>query len=522
MKRQERLLHFVGIGGIGMSGIAEMFLNQGYQISGSDRAENETTLRLKRLGAVIHLGHHPQNLSFQLAGVSGVGDGEGVGLPQVVVVSSAIGGDNPEVLEAKRLRIPVIPRAEMLGELMRGKIGIAVAGSHGKTTTTSMIAAILLEAHLDPTLVIGGKVDALGGNAKLGKGLYVVAEADESDGSFLHLPATYGVVTNVDNDHLDHFLSLAAIEQAFIEFVGKLPFYGLAAVCGDDPGVKRCLSRFTKPFHTYGFSEECDTSARDLNLAPLSSRFTVVHGGKRLGVVELQVLGKHNVLNALAALVIGQQLNLPWEVLVRGLANFSGVKRRFEICWQDTQTQRVLVDDYAHHPTEIVATLAAARQFWSGRIIAVFQPHRYTRTLFCHDGFLSAFSNCDVLLMTDVYAAGEEPIPGVSGEQLALDIAKVAHQGKRVLYSGDLAATHQLIAQQWQSGDLVLCLGAGSITRLAEQLAQGLRQQQQSQAQQKPNDGGKQSLSLPCALAAAEPGASRSSLRKASGLLAGS
>lgn len=467
--KQDMTLHFVGIGGIGMSGIAEVLLNQGYQITGSDQAESDTTKRLAQLGVRICIGHRAENVR----GAS------------VIVVSSAILNSNPEVQEARSLGIPVIPRAEMLGELMRGKTGIAVAGSHGKTTTTSILSTILTVAGLDPTLVIGGKVDSLGGNAKLGQGQYVVAEADESDGSFLHLPATFGVITNIDNDHLDYFGNLQAVEDAFLNFVGKLPFYGLAAVCGEDSGVKRCLHRFTKPVMTYGFSSESspadwDISAEDVDCQPRSSSFKVFRKdpstGKRelLGTAVLSFPGKHNVLNALAAISIAIQLEVSFGNICKGLSLFKGVKRRFDILWQDTSKKRVIVDDYAHHPTEIAASLETARNFWPGRIVTVFQPHRYSRTLNCRDGFLSAFHHSDAVLVTDVYSAGEEPIPGVDSESLVNDMKKTAKNPEQVVYSGDLAATQALIGKLLQDGDLLLCLGAGSITRLSSEIVRGL------------------------------------------------
>jgi UDP-N-acetylmuramate--alanine ligase len=458
--KEETVLHFVGIGGIGMSGIAEVFLNQGYRITGSDLAESDTTRRLTSLGAKIHLGHGADNVHGS----------------HVVVVSSAIRKTNPELVEAKRLRIPVIPRAEMLGELMRGKTGIAVAGTHGKTTTTSMLATVLTVAGLDPTLVIGGKVDSFGGNAKLGQGKYVVAEADESDGSFLHLPATYGIVTNIDNDHLDHFGNLTAIEDAFLNFVGKLPFYGLAVVCGEDAGVKRCLSRWTKPIFTYGFSEEFNLYATQVTCEGLQSRFKVFfredleQPSRELGTVQLSVPGQHNVLNALASIAIALKLNISFDLITRGLKAFRGVKRRFDIRWQDEIQKRVIVDDYGHHPTEISATLSAARNYWKGRIVSVFQPHRYSRTLHCHDGFLSAFSNSDVVLMMDIYSAGEDAIPGVDAVSLVADLKKVARPQQEIIYSGDLKNTQKLLMELFSDGDLVICLGAGSITRLPELL----------------------------------------------------
>ena len=452
-------MHFVGIGGIGMSGIAEVFLNQGYRVSGSDLADTDTTRRLEGLGAGINRNHAAANVT----GAS------------VVVVSSAIRPDNPELLEARRRRIPVIRRAEMLGELMRGKTGVAVAGTHGKTTTTSMLATVLSSAELDPTMVVGGKVDSLGGNAKLGHGEYVVAEADESDGSFLHLPAMYGIITNIDNDHLDHFGSLLAVEDAFVDFVAKLPFYGFAAVCADDPGVRRCLSRFTKPVVTYGFAPDCNFCAMDVVNDKTCTEFSVQLHGRRLGRIRINVPGRHNVLNALAVVAICNGLGLPFEKISAGLAAYSGVRRRFDIRYKNDITRRAVIDDYGHHPTEIAVTLDAARDYWPGRIIAVFQPHRYSRTLHCHDGFLTAFKNCDLLFVCDVYSAGEEPIEGVTAQNLATDIRAAACScNTNINYSGSLEETLSAVIKIMKDGDLVLCLGAGSITRLPQNLVQAL------------------------------------------------
>jgi len=451
-------LHFIGIGGIGMSGIAEVFLNQGFEVSGSDLAESDTTRRLAKMGARIEIGHRAENIRGA----------------KVVVISSAVKASNPEIIEAKRLRIPVIPRAEMLGELMRGKTGIAVGGTHGKTTTTSMLAAILMAAGLDPTLVIGGKVDAIGSNAKLGQGKFVVAEADESDGSFLHLPATYGIVTNIDNDHLDHFGSLAAVEDAFVHFVGKLPFYGVAAVCADDPGVRRCLDRFTKPVVTYGFSKEWDFHAKSVETKGGGSKYLLSTLAGDLGWIELDVPGRHNVLNSLAAAAIATRLEIPFEAIRLGLSEFKGVKRRFEVRWQNRENKQIIIDDYGHHPTEIAATLAAARSYWPGRIITVFQPHRYSRTVHCREGFLSAFQNSDVVLITDIYAAGEEPIAGVDAATLSKDIARVKTHSQEIQYAGDLQAAKMAVMSRFAKGDLVLCLGAGSITKLPDQLIAAL------------------------------------------------
>ncbi len=448
-----------------MSGIAEVFLNQGYRISGSDLSSSEVTKRLEQLGAKIFLGHAAEN-------VRGA---------NVVVVSSAVRPTNPEVIEAKRLRIPVIQRAEMLGELMRGKTGAAVAGTHGKTTTTSMLATVLTSAGLDPTLVIGGKVDSLGGNAKHGSGQFVVAEADESDGSFLHLPTTYGIVTNIDNDHLDHYGTLAAVEKAFVDFVGKIPFYGVAVVCGEDAGVRRCLDRFTKPVLTYGLNAQWDYYADQIETVGTGSRFQVwmrksldsLEPGKPehvlLGVVRIRVPGKHNVLNALAAIALSTRLDISFEQIVKGLDEFGGVRRRFEVKWENTSTRQLVVDDYGHHPTEVLATLAAAKQIWPGRIVTVFQPHRYSRTLSCRDEFAKAFKDSDVVMVTDIYAAGEDPIEGISGEALAKILA-TSKGSDRVFYTGDLEKTRVRVLEMFQPGDLVLCLGAGSITKLSDLL----------------------------------------------------
>ncbi len=437
-----------------MSGIAEVLHNQGYPVSGSDLAESDTTRRLAQLGIRISIGHRAENLQHAKA----------------VVISSAVRPENPEVIEARHRRVPVIPRAEMLAEIMRGKQAIAVAGSHGKTTTTSMIATVLTHAGLDPTLVIGGKVDSLGGNAKLGQGQFVVAEADESDGSFLQLPTVWGVVTNIDNDHLDYYESLQAIESAFSLFVCQLPFYGAAAVCLDDPGVQRCLSRFTKPVLTYGISTDADFRAKNITALEMGSRFEVMERGQSLGKFEIQVPGQHNILNALAAIAIARELGVSVEEIRTGIHAFAGVKRRFEICWKNTARKQVIVDDYGHHPTEIASTLSAAKSFWKGRIRVVFQPHRYTRTLHCHDGFLSAFHHADEIILTEIYAAGEEPIEGVSGEQLCKDISNVLSDNQKIRFAKNLDVAKKYILDDFKDGDLVICMGAGTITRLPSQL----------------------------------------------------
>jgi UDP-N-acetylmuramate--alanine ligase len=463
LKKEETLLHFVGIGGIGMSGIAEMFLNQGYRVSGSDLLGSELTERLQKLGVKISISHEAKNVT----GAS------------VVVISSAVKSNNPEVIEAKRLRVPVIPRAEMLGELMRGKTGIAVAGTHGKTTTTSLLATVLSHTGLDPTIVIGGKVDSLGGNAKLGLGELVVAEADESDGSFLHLPATFGVITNIDNDHLDHFGSLTALEDAFVEFVAQFPFYGLVVVCAEDAGVQRCMDRWMKPVMTYGFSEECDVSASEIKQEGMGSYFKVNvkvnQEKKELGWVKINIPGVHNVLNALAVIAIATRIHIPFEQISKGLSAFNGASRRFETRWKDSVKNMLVIDDYGHHPTEIIATLDAARSFWPGRILTIFQPHRYSRTLNCHDGFMIAFQNTDILFMADIYPAGEDPIEGVSAEALVHDLKRYCKPNQEFKCVGSIESAKIEVLNNIREGDLVLCLGAGSITKLADQLVAELK-----------------------------------------------
>lgn len=443
-----------------MSGIAEVFANQGYSVSGSDLNQSFATQHLSEAGVEIYYGHRAEN----------------VGNADVVVISSAVPETNPEVVFARQSRIPVIPRAEMLGELMRGKTGIAVAGSHGKTTTTSMLATILSVAEQDPTFVVGGIVNSFGGNARLGKGSIVVAEADESDGSFLQLPATLGVITNIDNDHLDYYGSLAKLDEAFQNFVGNLPFYGVAAVCGDDPGVRRCLERFRKPIITYGFGAEWDYHAKIIEAQGLQTRFEVFRGKESLGELELRIPGRHNVLNALAAIVLSERLGVSFETIRKGFHLYRGVGRRFDVRWLESETNRAIVDDYGHHPTEIKATLATARSFWPGRILAVFQPHRYTRTLHCKDGFLSAFKDADHVLICDIYGAGEEPIAGVSAVDLVQSMKTVIRPDQIISAVGDLENAKAELLRRFQSGDLIVCLGAGTITRLPAMLIEGMNE----------------------------------------------
>jgi len=433
-----------------MSGIAEVLLTLGYRVTGSDARRSDTVERLERLGAKVYLGHEAAH---------------------VVVYSSAVARDNVEVQAARQRGVPVIGRAEMLAELMRLKYGIAIAGTHGKTTTTSMVAAVLGAGGFDPTVVVGGRVHGLGANARLGQGEFLVAEADESDGSFLKLSPTIAVVTTVDAEHLDHYADLDAIVSAFLTFVNKVPFYGAAVVCLDDQNLQRMIPRIDKRVVTYGLEAGADLMARRLSFAEMRSEFEVVHRGKSLGPVTLQVPGRHNVLNALAAAAVGLDLEMPFDKIQTALASFAGVQRRFQI---RGEAQGVLVvDDYGHHPAEVRATLAAAQAGFDRRVITVFQPHRYSRTQHLWNDFLTAFYQSDVLIVMDIYAAGEAPIEGVHARDLADGIA--AHGHREVLYlGGDRAAIVDYLYESTRAGDLVLTLGAGDVGLLGGELLKRL------------------------------------------------
>jgi UDP-N-acetylmuramate--alanine ligase len=452
MFKKYQHIHFVGIGGVGMSGIAEVLLTLGYRVTGSDARRSETVERLERLGAKVFTGH-------EAAHVEGA---------HVAVYSSAVARDNVEVAAARQRGIPVIPRAEMLAELMRLKYGIAIAGTHGKTTTTSMVAAVLGAGGFDPTVVVGGRVHGLGANARLGQGDFLVAEADESDGSFLTLTPTIAVVTTVDAEHLDHYADLDAIVAAFIAFVNKVPFYGAAVVCLDDPNIQRMIPRMTdKRVVTYGLEASADLTARRLAFAEMRATFEVLHRGAVLGPVSLRVPGRHNVLNALAAAAVGRDLEVPFDRIQHALAGFEGVQRRFQIRGEARGV--LVVDDYGHHPAEIRATLAAAKAGFDRRVITVFQPHRYSRTQHLRSDFLTAFYQSDVLIVMDIYAAGETPIPGVHSRDLADGIA--AHGHREVLYMGsDRAAIVDYLCESTRTGDLVLTLGAGDVGQLGGEL----------------------------------------------------
>jgi len=444
-------VHFVGIGGAGMSGIAEVLLNLGYTVSGSDTKPSGVTRHLSTLGASVSEGHASANV-------------EGA---HVVVTSTAVRGDNPEVLEARRLGVPVIPRAEMLAELMRLKYGIAVAGSHGKTTATSMTALVLDKGGLDPTVVVGGRLGVLGSGARLGKGDFMVAEADESDRSFLKLSPTVAVVTNIDREHLDTYRDLADIKDTFLGFVNKVPFYGSAVLCLDDAVLQDLLPRVERRVVTYGISPQASVSVRDLEVAATRSTYTATLDGQSLGTVSLSVPGTHNVANSLAAVAVGLDLDVSFAAIREGLEAFTGVDRRFQ---ERGEAGGVLViDDYGHHPTEIQVTLETLRRrAGDRRTVVLFQPHRFTRTQALWDDFCRAFHQADRLLVTDVYAASEEPIPGVGAEPLAQAIAARGHRS--VAYAGALEAATEMLAKDVREGDVVLTLGAGSVWTAGEEL----------------------------------------------------
>jgi UDP-N-acetylmuramate--alanine ligase len=451
MFRRIQRVHFVGIGGSGMSGIAEVLLNLGYSVSGSDLKRSPVTDRLAQAGARIVVGHAAENL---------------VGA-QVVVASTAVRSDNPEVTEARRVAIPVIPRAEMLAELMRLKYGVAVAGSHGKTTTTSMLALVLDRGGLDPTVVVGGRLNVLGSGARLGKGDFMVAEADESDRSFLKLSPTMAVVTNIDREHLDAYRDLADIQDAFVGFVNKVPFYGAAVLCLDDAPVQDVLPRVERRVITYGLTPQAQVSARDVQLRPMGSTFTATFQGKTLGSVSLEVPGAHNVVNSLAAVAVGLDLGIGFDAVSAGLGSFTGVDRRFQRRGEAGGV--TVIDDYGHHPTEIRATLETLRALaGTRRTLVLFQPHRFSRTRALWDEFCRCFHQADVLLLTDVYAASEEPIPGVSAEALSRAVGERGH--RHVEYAGDLEAATCRLEAEARAGDVVLTLGAGSVWHAGEEL----------------------------------------------------
>src|SRR5215469_2528938 len=444
--RNFQRIHLVGIGGIGMSGIAEVLLTLGYSVSGSDVKLSNITERLQELGATIYEGHQASNANGA----------------HVVVTSSAVKHNNPEVIEAHNRKIPVIPRAEMLAELMRLKYGIAVAGAHGKTTTTSMVASVLAAAHLDPTFVIGGRVNQAGTTARLGKGEYFVVEADESDRSFLMLAPVVAVVTSIDREHLDQYRSLEDIQDAFAQFVNRVPFYGAAILCLDEPNVQAIIPSVKRPIITYGTSSQADLVIKDTKLEGFESQFRLAYKGDDLGIFGLShPPGMHNVRNAAAAAAVALYLNVATDLIREGLAKFAGVGRRFDI--KGIVNDITVIDDYGHHPAEIRATLGAARGCKFNRLLVLFQPHRFTRTQHLWDEFSRAFNQADVLVLTDIYPASEAPIPGVNSEGLAKAIRGAGH--KNVHYSRSLPEATEYLLKQARPGDAILTIGAGSVSR---------------------------------------------------------
>ena len=461
MNNKIRVIHMIGIGGSGMSGIAEVLLNLGYAVHGSDLSTGATVQRLRSLGAVIHTGHAADNL----------------GDAQVVVRSSAVPDSNPEVMAAHERGIPVIPRAEMLAELMRLRTGIAVAGTHGKTTTTSLTAAIFGAAELDPTVIIGGLLNAYGSNAHLGQGEYLIAEADESDGSFLCLFPIINVVTNVDYDHVDHYGTQEAIDEAFVSFMNKVPFYGMNIICADDPGVRRLIPHIKRPFTTYGFGQDCQIRGEVLECAE-HSLFHVWErqrdGSEKLLMKEVRLNhpGRHNILNALAAIAVAMQAGISLEKCAEGLAAFSGVGRRFE--FKGEKNGITVIDDYGHHPTEIMATIRTARQVFPGRrLVMTFQPHRFSRTQALFGEFCQTFEQVDKLFLSEIYPASEKPIPGVNGANLAVGIRQVC-PSTDVVFHPDFDAIVADLLTELRPGDVLITQGAGSVTKVGPRVLENM------------------------------------------------
>lgn len=442
-------VHFVGIGGIGMSGLAEILLSQGFEVSGSDRSLSEVTDHLSKLGITVYEGHTPENLKDA----------------DVLVYSSAVTVDNPEVKAAIERKIPVIKRAEMLAESMRMKYGIGIAGTHGKTTTTSMVGLTLTEGGIDPTIIVGGKLSGLGGtNARLGHGEFIVVEADEFDRTFLKLTPTIAALTTLESEHLDTYKDLVDIQAAFTEFANKVPFYGFVVLCLDEPGLQDIIPSINKKIITYGLTPQADVRAVDITHKQISSEFTVKYKDKELGRIKLNIPGIHNVKNALVAVIIARELEIEFPVIKKALESFSGVYRRFEVKYNK---EILVVDDYAHHPTETSATLAGVRAGWNRRLIAVFQPHLYSRTRDFYQEFGRSFLNSDIFICTDVYPAREAPLPGVSGELIADAAKKFGH--KNVMYVPDKQDVPSVLNQVKQDNDIIITMGAGDIWKFGEE-----------------------------------------------------
>lgn len=453
MYKKNLKIHFVGIGGIGMSGIAELLINLGYQISGSDIRRSPTTDRLKKLGAKIFLKHRAENV-------------EGSDL---VVISSAIKENNPELIAAKEKKITVLKRAEMLAELMRMKYSIAVSGSHGKTTTTSLIAAVLEKGGKDPTAIIGGKLLSTGKNAELGQGEFIVAETDESDGTFLRVNPSIAVVTNIDKEHLDFYGSEENLKESFTQFINKVPFYGAAVVCIDDENIQEIIPSIEKRMITYGFNSQADYSAEIKEVNNFSTYFELFEKGDKKAKLKINLSGKHNVLDALAAIAVGRELDIPLKRIVEALEGFEGIERRFQK--KGEKRKIIVVDDYGHHPNEIKATLSAARKMWKGKIGVLFQPHRYSRTSLLLEDFYKAFYDCDILVVTDIYPAGESPIEGISAEKIAEGIKSHGH--KNVAYIKDKKEIISFFSKALSEGDMFITLGAGNVYEVGEEFLKG-------------------------------------------------
>ncbi len=444
-------VHFIGIGGIGMCGLAELLHNMGGRVSGSDMAENAQTQRLRSMGIDVRIGHDPENVRNA----------------EVVVYSSAVRAENPEFREARRLKIPLIPRAEALAEIMRLKRGIAVAGSHGKTTTTSMTASVFLRANAQPTIVVGGRLDLIKSTALLGQGDWLIAEADESDGSFLRLSPEIAIITNIDSDHLDHYGTVANLKRAFLDFATRIPFYGLAIVCGDDPLARETFHDFGKRILFYGFNE-----GNDLRIEGTKDTYRMYREGVLLGEYLLQLPGRHNALNAAAAIAAGMEAGIPFATCAEGIAAFDGVDRRFH--YKGTKAGVDVYDDYAHHPTEIMAVLAAFKEkFPDRRLVVVFQPHRYSRSLLCWEQFLTSLKDANRIFICDIYAAGEDPIAGIHSKRLASEMAAKLGDAVRVDYLSNETDRVAVLHSEVKSGDVLITLGAGDVYKLGMQFLSG-------------------------------------------------
>jgi UDP-N-acetylmuramate--alanine ligase len=444
-------IHFVGIGGIGMSGIAELLMALGYKVSGSDLVTSDITRRLEHLGGTIYQGHAKRHITGA----------------DVVVTSSAIASNNPEITAARQSSIPVIPRAEMLAELMRLKYSIAIAGAHGKTSTTSIVSSILNKGNLDPTVVIGGNLKSIGSNALLGQGAFIVVEADESDGSFLKMSPTIAVITNIDLEHLDYYKDLNEIKTSFLNFIDRIPFYGIAVLCLDNPSIQAILPDIKKRYTTYGMSTQADFHAKNIVVAGLQSNFALWHHEEKVGQITLNLPGLHNVYNAMAGIVVGMELGIPFDLIAEALETVEGVRRRLEIKGQANGI--TIVDDYGHHPTEIKTTLRAIKESWpEKRAVVVFQPHRFTRTKALFDDFTRAFYQSDILVVLPVYPAGEKPIPGAEGRLLQEGIQ--AHGHKNTTYKSDFNSAVSFLKQILKPDDILLTLGAGDVCKVGEAL----------------------------------------------------